>query len=114
MSRHWKPDDTVIQGPWGSPEAYLPRRRRRAWLKPAIAALLLLAAAVLGFAYGDYEGPAPPPPAESASVFQWNEVQAVPAGTPDAADVAREKQALVLTSTALAETVVQLLEALLE
>lgn len=93
MSRHWKPDDKVIDGPWGTPEAYLPRRRARTWLKPAMAGLLLLGAAGLGFGYGYYEGPAPSPPADNASVIQWNEVQPVPTRTPDAADVAWEKRA---------------------
>ncbi len=83
MSRHWKPDGKTVRvvplrerGPWGSVDAYLPRRRRSG--RGGIGALFagaILAGVVAAFAWQVWESE---PVAIDTSAIEWNAVQAVP------------------------------------
>lgn len=85
MSRHWRPDLTVIDG-YGT--ARKPKVRGGA-------ALLVLGAVFVGVAGGFGWQWRSRPVADSgpSSAIEWNAVQAVPTRTPDAEDVAWEKRA---------------------
>jgi endonuclease YncB( thermonuclease family) len=85
MSRHWRPDFTVIDGYGARP-------------KPKVrggAAVLLLGAVFAGLAggLGWQWWTAPPASTGPSSAIEWNAVQAVPTRAPDAEDVAWEKRA---------------------
>jgi endonuclease YncB( thermonuclease family) len=90
VSRHWKPESTIVRGPWTRQNGYV--RAPAARLVWAKALTLLLGAACLGFAYGYYQAPAPRGVVDTSAI-EWNAVQAVPTRTPDAEEVEWERRA---------------------
>ena len=98
MSRHWKPDHKVIDGPWTRAAAYhvpAPRRSPRSAL--GMAGLVLFLAATVGVVIGYMQANAPREGVDTSAI-EWNAVQAVPTRTPDAEDVAWERRSVELDS----------------
>jgi endonuclease YncB( thermonuclease family) len=97
MSRHWKPDNDIVRGPWGSAEDYLPRRGGGGggcW-RPYVKLLLIVFAAVcLGLVAAVLLQRRAGPEAEArpSAAIEWDAVQAVPRRAPDAADLEWERR----------------------
>jgi micrococcal nuclease len=94
MSRHWRPEGEIIRGPWGRPEAYMPRANSVGSRgRMALLVLTMLVAGVaggLGWQWWNSRAAGSGPP---AAAIEWNAVQAVPTRAPDAEDVEWEKRA---------------------
>jgi endonuclease YncB( thermonuclease family) len=92
VGRPWKPDDNIVRGPWGSPDAYV-RQTRRSRPAGALAGAVLAGAACLGIAYGYFQPAVPRTAPADAPAIEWDAVQAVPRRAPDAEDVEWQQRA---------------------
>lgn len=89
MSKHWRPDGKIVEGPWTRSQAYgAPPRGSSCAVTLLLGAMFV--GGIAGLAWQRW-----PTPAEQAatSAIEWNAVQAVPRGAADAEDVAWEQRA---------------------
>lgn len=93
MSKHWRPEDTIITGPWTPPAKRAPL--------PAIALLVgAVAVGALGGMALQHWQPRVTEAPPAAAAIEWDAVQAVPRRAPDAADLEWERRAAGLDAPA--------------